>query len=356
MAIAFSRESVAEVVAGRPRMSMFVPTYNEETSIAACLETIVAQDYPAELIEVLVVDGRSEDDTIGVVERFVRELKATTSDPVPDIRIIDNPQRDQASAWNRAMEETTGDVIALVVAHSFLAPDFTSRAVARLQDGNADVVGGPYRMVGVGAAGEAIAAAMSSRFGVGQSRYRWGGDVEDIDSLANAIYPVPLLKRFMPFDSSIGKGIGQDWDIHFRMREEGVRLGQYSDIKHEFHARSSLSRLWTQQFKYATTKVDVMRKHGLKALRATHFIPLLFVLWILIGAGVAAAVPGFRAVWLGALALYGVCDLVASLATAAKHGLRLFPLLFVSFLCMHLSYGIGMLWGLLQGRWLRAVD
>lgn len=356
MAIAFNRESVAEVLAGQPRMTMFVPTYNEETAIVACLETIVAQDYPAELIEVLIVDGRSEDNTLGEVRRYVEELRQKTSGPVPDIKIVDNPQRDQASAWNLAMEETTGDVIALVVAHSFLAPDFTSRSIARLQDGNADVVGGPYRMVGVGAVGEAIAAAMSSRFGVGQSRYRWGGDVEDIDSLANAVYPVDLLKRFMPFDRSIGKGIGQDWDIHFRMREDGVRLGQYSDIKHEFHARSSLSRLWRQQFRYATTKVDVIRKHGLKALRASHFIPLLFVLWIVAGGAAALLAPAFRPVWLAALGLYLACNLSASLFTASKCGLRLLPLLFISFPCMHLSYGLGMLWGLLQGRWRRAVD
>jgi hypothetical protein len=101
--------------------------------------------------------------------------------------------------------------------------------------------------------------------------------------------------------------------------------------------------------------VDVIRKHGLKALRPSHFIPLLFLLWIVAGGAAAMLAPSFRPVWLSALGLYVVCNLWVSCSTAARYGLRLLPLLFISFPCMHLSYGIGMLWGLLQGRWRRAV-
>jgi hypothetical protein len=266
------------------------------------------------------------------------------------MRVTSNPARELASAWNIAAEAATGDVIGLVVAHSIIAPDYVTCAVKHLQEGVADAVGGPYRMAGKDLMGQAIAAAMSCPFGVGQSRYRYGGDVENIDSLANALYPTSLLRRFLPFDRTVGRGRGQDWEIHYRMRQAGIRLAQFADIRHDFYGRKSLWGLWQQYFTWAEAKVGMIRKHGLGAVRWTHFLPMAFVLWAVLGAIVGSVSQVGRWVWIGGLGLYGIALLSFSLLMAARRGWRLLWLLPVAFLSMHLAYGLGMLWNLTMGR------
>ena len=201
-------------------------------------------------------------------------------------------------------------------------------------------------MIGEGRVGQAIAAAMSCPFGVGQSLYRYAGDVPNIQSLGNAVYPLALLKRFLPFDRQIGKG--EDWELHYRMRQEGVRLAQFADIHYEFHARPTLGSLWRQQFGYAQAKINIVRKHSLRAVRLTHFVPLAMVLWVLLGLVAAAYVPALRLVWAAPIVAYLVASLIFSIRSAPRHGWAFLWLLPIVFLCMHFAYGLGMLWGILS--------
>src|SRR5579859_6115493 len=50
-----------------PGVSVVIPVYNASLRITACLDSIRSQDYPAHLIEILVIDDDSSDDTIQVV-------------------------------------------------------------------------------------------------------------------------------------------------------------------------------------------------------------------------------------------------------------------------------------------------
>ncbi|HUU26183.1 MAG TPA: glycosyltransferase family 2 protein [archaeon] len=57
-----------------PKISICVPTYNEEKNIRTCLNAIFSQNYPVEMLQVLVVDNRSEDRTIEIAREFEVEL------------------------------------------------------------------------------------------------------------------------------------------------------------------------------------------------------------------------------------------------------------------------------------------
>src|ERR1043165_9790575 len=97
-----------------PRVTSAMPAYNEEKFIEACIASVQAQDYPAELIEIVVADGRSTDKTRDILERL------STDDP--RIRVIDNPQRLQAAALGLIVKQATGDVIVRMDVHCEYAP------------------------------------------------------------------------------------------------------------------------------------------------------------------------------------------------------------------------------------------
>ena len=71
--------------ADRPFVSIIVPCRNEEGYVGKCLESILGSDYPQERLEVLVVDGASDDRTREIVKRYserhpaIREASVTTA-------------------------------------------------------------------------------------------------------------------------------------------------------------------------------------------------------------------------------------------------------------------------------------
>ncbi len=120
-----------------PRVTIAMPAFNEERYLAACIASVQAQDYPAELIEVLIADGRSTDRT----REIIAELRAAD----PRIRLIDNPDRLQAPGLNRVVREASGDVVVRMDVHCEYAPDYVRRCVETLASTGADNVGGAQR-------------------------------------------------------------------------------------------------------------------------------------------------------------------------------------------------------------------
>jgi glycosyltransferase involved in cell wall biosynthesis len=86
-----------------PFVSVVVPTYNEEKNIARCLTSIRNQDYPEDKVEVIVVDGMSEDNTVAIAKNY-------------QVRIVTNNKRIVGNAMKLGVEEAKGEIIAMIVA------------------------------------------------------------------------------------------------------------------------------------------------------------------------------------------------------------------------------------------------
>lgn len=95
-----------------PSVSILVPAFNERDSIVATLENKVQQDYPGELLEILVVSDSSDDGTDELVETF-----AATS-PIPVRLIRQHPRAGKTSGINLIVPEARGDIIAFSDANS----------------------------------------------------------------------------------------------------------------------------------------------------------------------------------------------------------------------------------------------
>src|SRR5262249_42436745 len=147
-----------------PFVSVIMPIRNESDYIERSLGAVFAQDYPADSLEVIVADGMSGDGT----REIVRQWQAG----FPHLRVIDNPGRIAPTGLNAAIERARGEVIVRVDGHCEIAPDYISKCVAYLQNDRVDGVGGPLETVGETASARVIAAAMSSRFGVGGAAFR----------------------------------------------------------------------------------------------------------------------------------------------------------------------------------------
>ena len=148
-----------------PFVSVVMPIYNEAKYIRRSLGAVLAQDYPAQRLEVFVVDGGSTDAT--------RDIVAQMSARYTNVRLLDNRDKIQAAGLNVGIRAAQGDIIVRVDGHTFIEPDYVRACVQHLVAGDAENVGGMMQAQGDTFVGQAIALATTSPFGIGGSKFHY---------------------------------------------------------------------------------------------------------------------------------------------------------------------------------------
>ena len=314
-----------------PLVSVIVPIRNERHTIERCLAALRAQDFPAERIEILVVDGASDDGTPAVVA----ECGAVD----PRIRLLHNPARHAAPAMNVGIAAARGDIIARVDGHAIVPPEFLRRTVDALQRRpDVECVSGALVTVGRTPTGRAIGAAMSSSAGVGSARFRTGAAHEClVDTVAFPVYRRETLHRIGPFDEELVRN--QDDELNLRLTRSGGRILLLPDVRIIYFCQATLRGLWRQYRQYGFWKVRVIQKHGAPA-SWRHLVPGAFVAAIGL-TPTAALVPALQPAAMLLLAAYALFIAAASVPLAGRRGLLLMPRIAAALVTLHVAYGVG---------------
>src|SRR6266542_3513324 len=336
-------ESTTVTVGAAPLVSVILPIRNEAHYIARSLGAVLAQDYPADRMEVMVVDGMSIDGTREIVE----SMRAGSL----RVHLIDNTRRIAPTALNAAIARARGEILIRVDGHCEIERDYVRRCVEHLRNDDVDGVGWPLQTIGESLVARGISVAMSSTFGVGDSAFRTvSNKTMLVDTIAFPAYTRDIVERVGLFDEELVRN--QDDDYNYRLRKIGAKVLLAADVRSRYYSRSSIRSLWRQYFQYGYWKVRVMQKHP-RQMKPRQFMPPAFVAY-LPGAALVGVLTPLR--WLplvlGAGAYIGA-NIAASVWTARRENWRAVPLLTVSFATLHLSYGLGFLTGLARfaGRW-----
>jgi len=326
-----------------PLVSIIIPERNEAAYIGACLDAVLAQDYPPAQLEALVVDGMSNDGTRDILQQVI------VAHPQRRIRLLDNPRRIVPTALNIGLAAALGEVIIRVDGHCEIPPEYVTRLVALLSETGADCAGGRIETVAVSPMGQAIARAMSSPFGVGNARFRTGAaQPGSVDTLAFGAYRREVFTSIGTFDEELVRN--QDDEFNFRLIQSGGRIWCDPSVVVRYFSRSTFASLWRQYYQYGFYKVRVMQKRGGVA-SWRHLVPGLFLLALLASLVAALLIARF---WISLLVVvpYLVGILLAALCTALPT-MRLLPYLPAAFMTLHFAYGFGFLYGLVRyhGDW-----
>lgn len=326
-----------------PFVSVLMPVRNEEGFIDRSLGSVLAQTYPHHLLEVIVSDGISTDNTIERIERLASE-----SDIL--ITTVQNPKKIAPSALNAAIARAQGDIFVRVDGHCEIDPDYVSNCVKYLSNGMADGVGGPIETIGEGPQANAIAIAMSSAFGVGGSAFRTVSDREMYtDTVAFPGYRRDVVEQAGLYNEELVRN--QDDEYNYRIRKMGGKILLAPSIRSRYYSRSTYRSLWRQYYQYGYWKVRVLQLHP-KQMSLRQFVPFGFVFSLMIAA--LLGVFSRTGIWLfvGIVSAYALANLFASVV-AVRSKQVWFPAVSLSYLILHLSYGFGSLAGLItfSGRW-----
>ena len=321
-----------EVAPWRPRVSVILPIRNEARHIDACLERLLQQDYPRELVEILVVDGRSDDGTRDVV----KQVQARHPDAA--LRLLDNPQRTVPPALNAGIRAAKGEVIVRMDGHAVPAIDYLSACVAALGRSGAANVGGAVEAEGTTPFGQAVALATQHPLGAGDAKYRVGGSPGDVDTVPFGAFRRELFEAVGLFDESLVRN--QDYELNVRIRAAGQRIHFDPAIRVKYSPRNSAQALWSQYLQYGWWKVETLRRHP-QSLRWRQLIPPVLLAGLLVGMLVSlwwstAAV----ALALGAAIYLTVIAIVTALVTRPPAR----PLhVLTAFVVVHFAWSLGFL-------------
>ncbi|MFI5349317.1 MAG: glycosyltransferase family 2 protein [Elusimicrobiota bacterium] len=314
-----------------PLVTIAIPCLNEAPFIERCVRDALAQDYPADRLEVVVADGGSRDGT--------RELLASLAAADPRLRVIDNPGRIQARGMNGILRIARGGVIARFDAHSEYAPDYVSECVAALKRTGADNVGGAARARAATPFQQALCAALDSPLGVGGAGYRSADAEGYVDTVYCGAYPRGVFERVGMYDP--GAAVNEDAELNQRIAAAGGRIYLSPRIVVFYYPRASLPALAKQYFRYGQGRARTIIKGG-RLPRLRNVGPFLAVLT---GAALAITAPRSPVTW-GALALYmvmtGAEAVRVSFRRPGARALVVWPL----FPTIHIAHGCGMLVGL----------
>jgi|UniRef100_A0A7C2B7L9 glycosyltransferase involved in cell wall biosynthesis len=117
----------------RPDISIVIPARNEAATIERALDSVLAQAWPLERLEVIVVDNGSHDQTAAVVRRFTRRH------PELLVRLVREPRLGVSRARNRGAQYARGEVLLFLDADSRLAPTIVASVLAHLHRGESAV-------------------------------------------------------------------------------------------------------------------------------------------------------------------------------------------------------------------------
>jgi succinoglycan biosynthesis protein ExoA len=241
------RVSVATV---SPRVSVIVPARNEADYIGPCVRSVVTQKVPGGL-EVIVADGRSSDDTAGLA----RDAGAV---------VVDNPLGITPAGLNAALAVARGDVIVRLDAHSVMPSGYVEASVRALEEEAGAVGAGGWRQVDPsGPWGRAVAAALASRFGIGNPRL-WRRPRPqvgrlDVESVNLGAWRAEDLRAQGGWSERFVRN--EDFELHHRLRQAGGRIVFDPAIWSIYHPRESLRAIARQYWDFGRSKAAMIRSY-----------------------------------------------------------------------------------------------
>src|SRR5688572_29952124 len=234
------------------RVTIAMPAYNEEKYIEACIASVQAQDYPPDLIEILVADGRSTDRT--------RDILARLAEIDPRIKVVDNPARLQAAGLGLLVKEATGDILVRMDVHAEYAPDYVRKCVETLERTGADNVGGAQRAKAKTPFQRALCAALSSKLGVGGAKYRSSEAEGFVDTVFLGAFRRKVFETIGLWDP--GAITNEDAELNQRILDSGGQIYLARDIVVHYFPRDSFKTLAKQYFKYGRGRARTLLKLG----------------------------------------------------------------------------------------------
>lgn len=330
-----------EVITLLKKVSVIIPVRNEERTVSNCIDSLLNNSYKN--IEIIVVDGMSNDRTVEVIKGYIDKYGEK-------IKLLQNSSVFTPTGLNLGISNSTGDYIMIASGHARYSENYIDECVNAIENGECDVAGGVMVVIPRSDSPKAIAISevLKHPFGVGGAKYRTGArEKMYVDTVAYGVYKKEIFEKIGLFKEELIRN--QDIEFNLRLKKAGYRTMLIPQARSYYYARDTYKKLWENNFSNGFW-VTYSAKFVRRAFRLRHLIPLFFVLYLFLFASVCFFQFSYLTILISVpLILYVILSICYSLSISLKIGkFSLFFHLIIAFLTLHISYGMGSIFGVLR--------
>lgn len=322
-----------------PFVSVIIPCRNEEKYIGQCLDSIIEQDFEKENLEVLVVNGASQDNTRGVVNKYANQH--------PFIKLLENREKYTPFGLNIGIREAKGEIIVRMDAHARYEKDYISKCVKYMKEYNADNVGGVIKTLPTQNTfvAKAIAICLSSLFGAA-SFFRLGSrKIREVDTVFGGCYRKEIFQKIGLYNENLIRS--QDIELNLRLKKIGGKIILSPDIVSYYYPSADFISFLEHNFNDGFW-VTYPLNFNVRIFRLRHLIPLIFTSSILLLLILIQFSFVFRFSLVVVFGTYLILNLFFSFLAVLKNGPKYFLIMPGVFFVRHFVYGLGSIWGLIK--------
>ncbi|OIO47951.1 MAG: glycosyl transferase [Candidatus Portnoybacteria bacterium CG06_land_8_20_14_3_00_39_12] len=324
-----------------PFISIILACRNEEKHIDHCLKSLLNQNYPQSKMELLVIDGLSDDQTVKIIKNYAKQY--------PIIKFFSNPQKITSAAFNLGIQNAQGELIILAGSHSIYPPNYIKKCVMASIKYRADNVGGiiQARPSANTIIAEAIAISLAHPFGAGNAYFRLSPPkIRWVDTVFGGCYHCSIFKKIGLFNENLVRS--QDIEFNLRLKRAGGKILLIPDIISYYYPKDNLKDFFIHNFRDGIWIIYPFKFVKIP-LSPRHYLPLCFILGFLTTGILGIFWPIYFRLFLLMIAFYCLIGLFFGLQTALKQKragyIVLLPL---AFAVRHFGYGLGSLYGLIN--------
>ncbi|MBU6372127.1 MAG: glycosyltransferase [Alphaproteobacteria bacterium] len=236
------------------RVLVVIPTLDEERHIEGVLAQLIEGDPRMRDVRVVVADGGSRDSTRARVAEFARRA--------PNVVLLDNPERLQSAAVNRAVAAHGADMDVLVRcdAHAAYPASYVLDVAQALVQRDVDSLVVPMDARGEGCFQRAVAWIVDTPLGAGGAAHRGGRRSGYVDHGHHAAFKVARFRELGGYDPTFSHNEDAEYDK--RLAASGGRIFLEAGLRKIYYPRTTFRALWRQYRNYGRGRARTILKHA----------------------------------------------------------------------------------------------
>jgi len=310
-------------------LSIIIPVRNEAEYIEQAIESFI-QDTADK--EIWICDTGSTDGTLQILNSLALKYE--------QVKIFNSQHKSVSKVFNEVFPLTKGEYISLLGAHAKYSSHYFSTGIKYLVKDECDSIGGPLVQQGKSNMGKAIAYCMGTKFGVGNTPFRTETRKMFVETVAFSIFKRELIQKVGLFDEDLVRN--QDAEFNYRLNANGYKILMVPELTCNYYVRESIPSLVKQYYQYGFFKPLVFKKLN-GSMKPRHIVPALFVMYLF------SLAIGFQfSLWFLPAMIYIVLLVLYSINNSLSFVQKLNC--FLVFPTLHISYGVGYIFGAIKFR------